>query len=246
MRCNRIVVFLAAFLFALNGAAQIVQAPKPVDAADEGFHSLLLENEYVRVFKVEVPPFKQTQLYGHKDDFVRIALGEGKASFAEPNTMPLTREFYDGYTQFVPRGPAKVVKNEDTVRTLRMIEVELKGRRVKPPQVYDYSSAVAQMYDSIPLPVDPHASYTTSLEAYSVVGGDSQLLAGESTASHRHRGPHLVVGIAGGELENVPEGGTARRVSIESGGVAWVTALGQHTLKNVGKEPVRWITVEMK
>lgn len=248
MRRNRAVVLLAAFLslFAADASAQLQKAPQAVDPADEPFHSLILENDFVRVFRVEIPRFKRTELYRHDRDLVMIALAHGEASFARPNTMAVTREFDQGYTQFVPGGFSHTVANADSVRTLRLLEVELKRGSVKPAVVYDYSTAVATLYDTIPLPVDPRATYAVSHEAESVIGTDQQILPGESTPMHKHRGPHLVIALTDFEVENQPEGGEARTISVAAGEVRWIEALEPHRLKNVGKEVGRFISVEMK
>lgn len=239
-------VLVAAVLFTCLGAVQIQQPPRAVDLAEDPSYSLVLENEFVRVFRAEIPRLKQTALHSHSRDFVMLTLGDGLASFAQPGFAPMTREFYDGYVQFVSGGFSHVVKNEDTVSTFRAFVIELKQGRVKPGVVYDYLSATAQLYDSIPLPVDPRASYTVSHEAESVIGSDLQLVPGDSTPMHQHRGPHLAFALTDMELESTPESGAGKVMKLARGEVAWIPAGAPHRLKNVGRTPARFITLEMK
>jgi hypothetical protein len=50
--------------------------PVAVDVTAEPHHDLVLENEYVRVFEVNVPPMKQTLWYQHRYDFIEVALSD--------------------------------------------------------------------------------------------------------------------------------------------------------------------------
>ena len=55
------------------------QAPgaNPVAAKDEPHHHLLLENEYVRVLRFQLPGHKATLLHAHDLPYVSVALGPG-------------------------------------------------------------------------------------------------------------------------------------------------------------------------
>src|SRR5256885_3384133 len=48
--------------------------PIPLDAADEPHHSIVLENEDVRVLTFDVGPQKTTPLFVHRDDVVEVTL----------------------------------------------------------------------------------------------------------------------------------------------------------------------------
>src|SRR5439155_4478646 len=64
------IVFLAACSLPLvAGAQQVV----PLDR--EPSHHFALQNEYVRVFKVEVAPHASTLLHQHDRDYIFVTLG---------------------------------------------------------------------------------------------------------------------------------------------------------------------------
>jgi hypothetical protein len=58
-------------LFAFTLTAQ---APPEVEITAEPGHQFALENEYVRVFKVEVAPHSATS-YRHRHDYIYVTLG---------------------------------------------------------------------------------------------------------------------------------------------------------------------------
>ena len=51
----------------------------PIDK--EPSHHLVFENEYVRVFSVEVAPHSETKYHQHDRDYVWVALGDSKIKY---------------------------------------------------------------------------------------------------------------------------------------------------------------------
>jgi hypothetical protein len=58
------------FTFSLSA-----QAPVAVPIANEPHHHLVLENSYVRVFHVSVPPHDATLLHQHDVPYIYVSLG---------------------------------------------------------------------------------------------------------------------------------------------------------------------------
>jgi quercetin dioxygenase-like cupin family protein len=56
--------------------------PTEVPVENEPHHHLVFENEYVRVFKVEVPPHQETLVHRHKRDYVVVTIGDAEVTNA--------------------------------------------------------------------------------------------------------------------------------------------------------------------
>jgi hypothetical protein len=75
LRYNALMKRLIIVLALLFSAALPAQAPVAVPVGKEPHHHLVLENEYVRVFRVSVPPHDATLLHQHDLPYVYVSLG---------------------------------------------------------------------------------------------------------------------------------------------------------------------------
>jgi hypothetical protein len=88
---------LSAVCFAQ--AAQ--QSPAEVPVENEPHHHLVFENEYVRVFKVEVAPHEATLVHRHKRDYVVVTIGDAEVTNAVVGKEPKKWSFKDGDVTFL-------------------------------------------------------------------------------------------------------------------------------------------------
>jgi quercetin dioxygenase-like cupin family protein len=115
-----------ALLFSASLAAQ---APEPVPLAHgntpgEPHHHLKIENEYVRVYYVEVPPHENTQLHQHDHDYLFVTLGHSDVINAVRDKPEVHLVLRDGETHFTRGGFAHVARNlADT--PFRNVTIEL-------------------------------------------------------------------------------------------------------------------------
>jgi quercetin dioxygenase-like cupin family protein len=105
------------------------QAPEPVPLAHgevpgEPHHHLKIENEYARVYYVEVPPHESTQLHQHDHDYLFVTLGHSDVINAVRHKPEVHLVLRDGETHFTRGGFAHVARNlSDT--PFRNITIEL-------------------------------------------------------------------------------------------------------------------------
>src|SRR6059058_2183589 len=76
-RCMTRVGCLAVPLIAFTLFSQSVSE---VEITAEPHHRLSLENQYVRVFKVDVPPHESTLMHRHRHDYIFVTLGASEVS----------------------------------------------------------------------------------------------------------------------------------------------------------------------
>lgn len=96
----------------------------PMPVQEEPHHVLILQNSYVRVYDVNVPPLDATQLYRNELPYIYVVLGPGDfvdAVTGKPDTHVVLE---DGATRYSPGGFAHVVRTDAGI-PLHNITVEL-------------------------------------------------------------------------------------------------------------------------
>jgi quercetin dioxygenase-like cupin family protein len=122
----KIVPCLALLLLAFSLSAQ---APEPALLAHRGVpgephHHLKIENEYVRVYYVEVPPHEDTQLHQHDHDYIYVSLGPSDVVNAVRDKPEVHLLLKDGETHFARGGFAHVARNLSD-KPFRNVTIEL-------------------------------------------------------------------------------------------------------------------------
>ncbi len=122
----KIVSCLALLVLAFSLSAQ---APEPAPLAHgsvpgEPHHHLRIENEYVRVYYVEVPPHENTQLHQHDHDYIYVSLGAADVVNAVRDKPEVHLVLKDSETHFTRGGFAHVARNLSDA-PFRNITIEL-------------------------------------------------------------------------------------------------------------------------
>ena len=115
------IAFLAACSLQIVARAGAQQAV-PLDR--EPSHHLVLQNEYVRVFKVEVAPHASTQLHQHDRDYIFVTLGTSSVENDVLGKPPAKLQLQDGEARFAKGGFAHVAKNLSD-KSFRNFTIEL-------------------------------------------------------------------------------------------------------------------------
>lgn len=115
-------------LLAMTTLTVAQTAPVAVPISKEGHHHLVLENEYVRVYSVEVPPHSETLVHQHDLDYVFVTLGDSDVENIRVGEKPVSLQLKDGEVRFTKGGFAhKAVNNSD--QPFRNVTIELKKER---------------------------------------------------------------------------------------------------------------------
>src|ERR1700722_12522599 len=108
----------------LAALALAAQETSEVEITAEPRHHLALENEYVRVFQVEVAPHDATLMHIHRHDYVYVTLGAASLSNEVKGKPPAAVKLRDGETHFAPGNFAHIARNlADT--PFRNVTIEL-------------------------------------------------------------------------------------------------------------------------
>src|SRR5215467_3444478 len=104
IRARHLLILLVAF-------TRLGQSASEVEITAEPHHHLSLENEYVRVFKVEVSPHTATLMHRHRHDYLFVTLGDSHVSNEVEGKAPVDLRLPDGETHFSAGNFAHIARN---------------------------------------------------------------------------------------------------------------------------------------
>ena len=95
-----------------------------VDIADEPRHHLIIANDYIRAFAVEIPPYDRTLCHRHPHDYLLYVASGAEIISAARDEEPKRLNYSDGECELSEAGLVHVVENlSDT--PFRNVVVEL-------------------------------------------------------------------------------------------------------------------------
>ena len=150
-------------VFALLGAVA-AQDESTVDITDESHYQLLLGNEKIRIFEVNLPAHQSTPLVRHDHNFLVVTLGDSEvASWAEGRAGVITYLYKDKDIRFFFGGPARALRN-DTPNPYRNLTIEFLN-----PKVTSLGFDIAQKrweYGSSEMrpPADPQKAFSDTMD----------------------------------------------------------------------------------
>jgi quercetin dioxygenase-like cupin family protein len=213
------------------------QTASEVEITNEGHHHLAFENEYIRVFKVEVAPQDSTLMHRHGHDYVFVILGAAQVSNEVKGKPPAELKLQDGETRFTPGGFAHIARNL-AATPFRNVTIEfLQDEKAhgSPPPKWDEERGL-------------HVLEGGTQEILFVQDGarvtEVELQPGGMMPSHHHNGPHLLVAVTDLEMRSDVEGQGPMPGHFKSGDAKWLPGDYTHTLTNVGKQTAKFVTVE--
>jgi quercetin dioxygenase-like cupin family protein len=222
-----LVLFLAAFLAA--------QSAPEVDITAEPHHHLVLANDRVRVFDVDIPPHSETLLHRHAHDYIYVMLGPSEVVNAiagkDPVTVKLQDEqcgFFSGPFVHVVRSSAQPFHNltielleDDKLRHSTVPWDETRGMEV----LEGGTQEILFVKDGVRV-------------------SQFELQPGGMIPAHHHAGPHLVIALTAYELRSDETGKAAVTFPMKRGETKWVAGGLTHMVTNTSKTPARFVTVE--
>jgi quercetin dioxygenase-like cupin family protein len=227
-RVARLAVLLLAFT--LFG-----QSVSEVEITAEPHHHLALENQYVRVFKVDVPPHDATLMHRHRHDYVFVTLGTSQVSNEVEGKPAATLRLQDGEARFTPGNFAHIARNLAST-PFRNVTIEF---------LRDKTTAQAKWDQERGLNVLSGGTQEILFVKDGVRVSEIELQPGGVLPKHHHTGPHLVVAISDLDLRNDVEGKPASTAELKSGDIKWIAGGYTHTLTNVGKQQ-KFVTLEFR
>lgn len=222
-------LLIPSLLFAAMWAAE---PPSAVEIASEPHHHLVLQNQYVRVFKVEVPPQQSTMMHWHAHDYAYVTIGDAEFSNELSGKPPATVKLQNGETRFFPGNFAHLAR--DLAGTpFHNVTIEfLQDQKAR-------QTASAKWEEQRGLQVLEGGTADILFVKDGVRVTDFQLQPGAAVPKSQLSPPFLLVAVTDVELR-----AKAGLADLKSGGIKWFAA-GPHTgLINAAKQPARFVTLE--
>jgi len=213
---------------ALLSAVTIAAVPPAVPVRDEPMHHLKLENEYVRVFDVLVPPKAQTLFHVHANDYVFVSLGAANVRSERADGTSVELDLKDGEARFSAPLTHRATNLGPT--PFRNITVEILKSAGSPPEP----------------PLPPMPGHSVVLENDRVRIDRQTLEPGQSTGLHTHTLMSLGIVVAPARVEYSEPGGKTETADLAVGQFNWHSGTRTHSLKNVGKTRFEAIEIEWK
>jgi mannose-6-phosphate isomerase-like protein (cupin superfamily) len=230
---------LRALAFLLVAVALAAQTPNEVEITNEGHHHQVLQNDFVRVFKVEVGPKEATLMHRHRHDYLYISLGPADVSNEVEGKSPVQLKLQDGQAGFLPGNFAHIARNLAPTPfsnvTIELMQDE--KARTTPSPKWDEERGLQVLHGGT-----QEILFVKDGARVSVI----ELQPGGMIPSHHHNGPHLVVAITDLDLRSDIEGRGPTSSQSKSGEVKWVPGGYTHTLTNISKQPAKFVTVEFQ
>ena len=207
-----------------------------VEITSEPSHHLALENEFVRVFKVEVAPHAATLMHRHRHDYLFVTIGDSHVSNDVAGKAPVELKLADGDTHFATGNFAHIARNlADT--PFRNVTVEIL-------QDDKLRGATSSWKEESGEQAFTGGGKKILFVKDGVRVSESNLAPGATIPSHRHAGPYLLVAVSDLELRSEGEGKTPISLKLNRGDIQWLPGGYTHTLTNTARNPARLVTVE--
>jgi quercetin dioxygenase-like cupin family protein len=215
-------LFLALAL--LFSASLLAQAPEPVPLAHgntpgEPHHHLKIENKYVRVYYVEVPPHESTQLHQHDHDYLFVTLGDSDVINAVRDKPEVHLVLKDGETHFTRGGFAHVARNlSDTPFrniTIELLKTQGDARNVCGEVILNQGARTCHVIDAIDVAITQFETAEVALDYVTFF----------TSGKHEEKRPKLaflVIGLDGPEVKIKAKG--KPRKALREGEVEWFDA----------------------
>ena len=228
-------LFLTAFLAG--------QAAQEVEISAEPHHQLVLTNDRVRVFNVEIPAYAETFIHWHRHDYVYITLGHSQVVNTVKGKDPANLEMQDGQTGFLAGGFAHSARNLSG-QPYRNVTIEfLQDEKLRQlPTRWD----AAHPEEDRGLAILSGGTKEILFVKDGVRVSEFELQPGGVIPRHRHAGPHLVVALADYELRSDVEGKGSQRITMKRGETRWTEGGYSHNVTNSGQYAAKFITLEFR
>jgi quercetin dioxygenase-like cupin family protein len=211
-------------------------APPPaysIPAIREPHHDVKLENRYVRVLDVTVPPFDSTLIHIHENPYVYVSIGPATLKAQVLGSSEFTDLILkDGEVRFSPVVTHRVGNIAST--PFRNITIQIQGRD-------DTQTA------TVPPTAPPKATGSSPVLDNDLISVDRLVLGpGESTGLHSHARSTLLVAVHEGAIRLDRPPTPSVRLAMAPGEFEWHTGAVSHTLTNVGSTRFQAIEVVWK
>jgi hypothetical protein len=218
--------------FVLITTLLAAQAAAPeVELNAEPHHHLTLENKYVRVYNVEVPPHSDTLMHWHRHDYFAVNLGTAEVVNAVKDKPPTTIKLEDGQITFASATFAHIAHNQ-TGQPFRNVTIEIvadESLRHSTPH-WDEDRALETF---------PGGTQQIFFVKDAIRASEFELQPGASVPARPGSGPVLLIAVNDLDISASPTPS-----HLDSGTSAWLTQGLKRPIVNPAHTQAKFVTLE--
>jgi hypothetical protein len=216
--------------FALLLIPCLLSAQTEVEITAEPHHHLEFQNNFVRAFKVNIPPHEATLLHRHRHDYFVIALAASDLSSEEPGKPAGSIKLKAGETGFHAGSFAHLARNQ-AATAFPHVDVE-----ILQPTSYKWE-------EDRGLHIHEGGTSEILLVKDGVRATEVDLQPRGMMHKHQHTSPYLVVAITDVNLHSDSSKGM-KMVKLKAGEVAWSGVPESHSIMNMGPDDAKFVVLE--
>jgi len=207
-----------------------------VEVAAEPHHHLIIENQSVRVYYVEVPAHSDTLMHWHRHDYFYVSLGPADIINAVKDKPPVSRKLQDGEIGFAAATFAHVARNLSD-QLFRNVTVEvLEDETLR--------NSTAKWDEERGLDVLQNGTKEILFVKDGIRATEFELQPGGIVPMHHYTGPHLFIAVSDLDIGSDVPGQSPMPGHFKSGEAQWLPGGYAHTITNTGKQPAKFVTLE--
>lgn len=217
------------------------QSDSVVDITDESHYQLVVENDKVRIFAVELPAHQSTPLVRHDHNFLIITLADCEiASWAEGRAGVITYQYKQNDIRFFFGGPARALRN-DTPNTYRNLTVEFLNPKVTTlgfdlaDKRWEYGSSEMRP------PADLQKAFADAMELGEAKVKDVQLMPDDEYPEPEKAVDELLLPLSDVEFKK-----NGQRISKDAYAPIWIPSGRNGKFTNDATVPARMVVIELQ
>jgi quercetin dioxygenase-like cupin family protein len=231
----------------LLGGMIVAQTAPEVEITAEPHHRLMLANDRVRVFNVEVPAHSETLMHWHRHDYIYVVVGAAEIVNAVEGKDQVRIALGDGEVRFVTGGFAHVFRSV-SAQPFRNVTIELlqdNPHRRQTPRRDAARLETEQSEQDRGLEILNGGTSEILFVKDGVQVRELELQPGAAIPLARHGGPHLLVALTNYELRSSGQGESPKTFAMKRGESHWIAA-GPHALTISGQLQAKFISLEFR
>ena len=207
-----------------------VLAQTVVPITGEPDHHLVISNDYVRVFKVEVPPKAETLYHQHDYDYLYVAIGDADVTSTRLHEKPVEVKLKDGEVE-LSKAPFAHKATNKSDQPFRNVTIEILGGIGTPicglAAEKESCGVGPGSAGGVSVTVDPNLmrfdmSAALLLKSSKIVGADVLVHGkGQIDLARIAEGPYLLVPVSDVKLMGSSRNST-RDISAAAGDPVWI------------------------
>jgi len=247
MRCPLAWLLILCFLPSVLPAQESSEVlPGIISMNEESHHHLVLHNNYINVFKVEVVPGDTIAMHRHQDDTIALAIGDQEVTIGIPGKPEVHQKNANGQIRLQRTGYVHSTRNESPA-PYRTVAVELLQPQTNPRNLC--APAIAGLPLNCPKPFPASApAKQVGIAQFETDQTRVTLIRirplQQATLGETGRDV-LVVTTERAEISTAPGKRTTR--TLESGEPVWISrGKPRQILMNIGDRDLSILNVEFK